>query len=119
MRFISTIAMLQDPFIDRADDFGQVLARLLAERFPLLSCLGALCSQLMLNLLLFVLHRLRILCAIFNGGGAFLLRDGGFDGFHNIACLTLRSLADFVCLRLRLLDSFHDFQRQSIHPLSG
>ena len=54
-----------------------------------------------------------------NGGGAFLLRDGGFDGFHNVACLTLRSLADFVCLRLRLLDSFHDFQRQSIHPLSG
>ena len=54
-----------------------------------------------------------------NGGGAFLLRDGGFDGFHNVACLTLRSLSDFVCLRLRLLDSFHDFQRQSIHPLSG
>jgi len=48
-----------------------------------------------------------------------MLRDGGFDGFHNVACLTLRGLADFVCLRLRLLDSFHDFQRQSIHPLSG
>ena len=62
--------MLQDPFIDRADGFGQVLARLLAERFPLLARLGALCSQLMFNLLLFVLHRLRILCAIFNGGSA-------------------------------------------------
>ena len=54
-----------------------------------------------------------------NGGGAFLLRNGVFDGFHNVACLALRSLADFICLSLRLLDSFHDFQRQSIHPLSG
>ena len=84
--------MLQDPFIDRADGFGQVLVRLLGKR---------------------------LLCAILDGGGAFLLRNGGFDGFDDVSGLALRRLADFVRLRLRLLDSFHDFQRQSIHPLSG